>query len=140
MGSIPVPLVAGNPSNNYSLKIIPPETGQVDRYGLVELDLATNIPFTNPYSPQEIALEVLFTAPSGRRMVVGAFWYQEYDLETRQASVKPGWKARFTPDESGSWTAIALEPLRNVESSPITFEVAPSQRPGFVRLKSSNPA
>jgi hypothetical protein len=48
-------------------------------------------------------------------------------------------ESQVHPDEVGSWMATAAVPVFNVKSNPITFEVVPSQQPGFVRLNSSNP-
>ncbi len=125
-------------SSKYSLTIRPVEENPVERYGLVELVLQTDVPFVNPYDPKEFELKVRFTAPSGRKAEVGAFWYQGYDPETRQPKGEPGWKARFTPDEAGEWSAVAYAPNQGVSSVPITFEVIPSNRPGFIRTNPGN--
>jgi hypothetical protein len=130
--------IPGSSQTDYSLEITSSSASTVDRFGLLELNLKTDIPFTNPYSAKEIDLKVLFTAPSGKRWVVGAFWYQDFDAQTRQPSGKPGWKARFTPAETGQWTAMAIAPTLNLESKPYRFDVVSSKRAGFVRINPSN--
>jgi len=130
---------AKSPPSGPALEIIPAITAAVERYGLLELDLQTDLKAVNPYDPGEIDLRVHFTAPSGREVVVGAFWYQDYDLESRLPSGKPGWKVRFTPDETGNWTAKAYAPTFGLESTSFAFAVNASSQPGFVRIHPTNP-
>ena len=97
-------------SSGNTLTILPGEEKPIERYGVLELALQTDVPAVNPYDPKEIEIKVRFTAPSGRNVDVGAFWYQGYDPETRQPKGEPGWKVRFTPDEAGEWSAVAYNP------------------------------
>src|SRR5260370_20721199 len=73
----------------------------------------TNVPFvTNPFDPDTIRLDAAFALPSGRTTTVPAFWYQgyqrslsggyEYDVATGVA----GWRLRFTPPETGSYSLL----------------------------------
>ena len=72
-------------------------------------------------------------------MDVGAFWYQGYDPQTRQPKGEPGWKVRFTPDEPGDWSAVAYNPRAGDSSEPVSFNVIPSNRAGFIRTNPSDP-
>jgi len=126
-------------SSQYTLAITAPQETTVERYGMLELDLQTDLPVSNPYDPGEIDLRVQFTSPSGKVLEAGAFWYQGYDQETRQAAGRPGWQARFTPTETGLWTAVACAPALGLYSQAITFEVIPSTKPGFIRIHPENP-
>jgi hypothetical protein len=79
----------------------------------------TNVPSaTNPFEPGLIALNGTFTLPSGRRMVVPAFWYQAYQrslsggYEMDTPVGPPGWRLRFTPPESGNYS-LSLGVLTN---------------------------
>ena len=125
-------------SSEYSLAIVAPKDKVVERYGLLELDLQTDLQADNPYDPNQIELKVGFIAPSGRELEVGAFWYQAYDPQTRQPAGKPGWKVRFTPDESGNWSAVAYAPSLGIRSQPFSFKVTASKRSGFVRINPTN--
>lgn len=127
------------PTGDDTLAIVLAENGQVERYGLLELNLQTNLQVANPYDPNQIDLRVLFSTPSGKEVEVGAFWYQGYDLQTRQPKGEPGWKVRFTPDETGEWIAVATAPSLGLRSEPFTFNVTPSSRTGFVRIHPTNP-
>lgn len=83
----------------------------------------TNVPVAgNPFDPDSIQLDASFTLPSGRTMTVPAFWYQgytrtlsggyEYDILTGS----PGWRLRFTPPETGSYS-LSLTILTNGQPS-----------------------
>ncbi len=126
------------PSSDYTLVILPVGEIPVEQYGLLELDLQTNLPIVNPYDPKEIELKVRFSAPSGRKADVGAFWYQGYDPQTKQPEGEPGWKVRFTPDEPGEWRAVAYALTKGIHSVPIAFKVIPSDRAGFIRTNPDN--
>ena len=130
---------AATSSSDYTLAITSVENEAVDLYGLLELDLQTNLQADNPYDPNEIDLRVSFSAPSGKEVEVGAFWYQGYDLQTRRLKGEPGWKVRFTPNESGVWMAVAYVPSLGLHSESIAFNVIPSSRVGFVRIHPTNP-
>jgi hypothetical protein len=80
----------------------------------------TNIPVaSNPFDPGIIALDATFTLPSGRTMVVPAFWYQEYQralsggTEYDIVSASPQWRLRFTPPESGTYTVSLVIQTNN---------------------------
>ncbi len=126
-------------SNNYSLTIRPVENKPVERYGVLELDLQTNAPAVNPYNRKEIELKVRFTSPMGKMADVGAFWYQGYDPQTRQPIGEACWKVRFTPDEPGDWNAVAYNTRAGNISEPVSFNVIPSDRVGFIRTNPRDP-
>jgi Domain of unknown function (DUF5060) len=70
-----------------------------------------NTPATaNPFDPDVIRLDARFTLPSGGTMTVPAFWYQGYlrslsgGYESDVQAGPPGWRLRFTPPETGSYT------------------------------------
>jgi hypothetical protein len=75
---------------------------------LLELRL-TGIPAaSNPFDPEEITVDAIFTAPSGHSLQVLAFWYQAYSREKVEGAEKltaegsPEWRIRFTPTERGT--------------------------------------
>ena len=72
------------PSNHYTLAIVPVDNKPIERYDLLEFDIQTTIPTNNPYDPKDIELKVQLTTPTGRKVDVGAFWYQDFDPQTRQ--------------------------------------------------------
>jgi hypothetical protein len=113
---------------------------EVGLYEQLELEIQTDIVPANPFDPQELDIRVKFTCDSGTTVDIGAFWYQEYDARGVRPVGEPGWRARFTPTETGSWTAVAQVPDRGLQSAPLTFRVLPSDKPGFVRVHPQNPS
>ncbi len=138
MNELKLPVLYEDASGN-TLTLLPVEEKPIERYGMLELSLQSDVSIANPYDPKEIELKVRFTAPSGRKEDVGAFWYQGFDPETRLPKDVPGWKVRFTPDEAGKWSAVAYDSIQGMRSLLITFEVVPSNRPGFIHINPGNP-
>ena len=130
---------ATSAGSGQTLAIGPLESDQLEVYGLLELDIQTGITAVNPYDPGELDIRVEFSSPSEARVEVGAFWYQEFEAPWATRKGRPGWKARFTPTEAGTWTAVARIPSRGLQSDPISFRVIPSENPGFVRVHAANP-
>ncbi len=71
----------------------------------------TGVPATtNAFDPEVIAVDAVFTAPSGRSTPVPAFWYQAYvrslvnGNESLTPAGPPEWRLRFTPAETGPYT------------------------------------
>jgi hypothetical protein len=122
-----------------TLVIAPVMADEVGRFEPVELEIQTDIVPSNPFDPEELEIRVAFTSPSGTTVEVGAFWYQAFDATGVRSMGEPGWRARFTPAETGGWTAVARIPARGLESAPLTFRVLPSDDPGFVRVHPESP-
>jgi hypothetical protein len=122
-----------------SLMIAPLILDKVGRFELLELEIQTELIPTNPFDPEELDIRVEFTSPSGKMSEIGAFWYREFDYATLKFVGEPSWKARFTPTETGTWTAVARIPSHGLESAPVHFDVVETDHPGFVRVHPSNP-
>ena len=110
------------------------------QYDLLELDIDTDQSVDNPFDPDQIAIDLTFTASTGEQFSVPAFFYQGFDPNTQQPIWPQSWKARFTPTLEGSWTARATlkTPRVTLQSDPIQFEVTPAVSRGFVRVSSEN--
>ncbi len=120
------------------LAIISPVPDKIGLYELLELEIHSDFVPANPFDPDELDIRMEFTSPSGKIADIGAFWYQDYYKVGGQKG-QPGWRARFTPTETGEWSAIARIPQRGLESDPIRFTVVDSGRLGFVRVNPNNP-
>ena len=66
--------------------------------------------YSNPYDPEVIDVYAEFTAPSGQKYKVNAFYYEDYSFtkqkgyEKANANTKNnGWRVRFTPTLTGTW-------------------------------------
>jgi hypothetical protein len=61
----------------------------------------------NPFDSEELTLDAIVTLPSGRQLIVPAFWYQEFSRalaggkEVLTKVGRPEWRVRFTPTEAG---------------------------------------
>lgn len=80
-----------------------------------------------------------------------AFYYQIFDRQTKQSwdgTAKPwnyptgsfSWKVRFSPDAPGTWQykISARDAQGTALSSPQTFSVAPSNKPGFIKVSQTD--
>ena len=121
------------------LQIAPLSKTEIGQFDLLELEIQSNLAVTNPYDPNDLELRVRFMAPSGKEVDIGAFWTREYRLENRYAGLPEGWKARFTPTETGIWSATAYVANSTLSSSAVTFVVIPANKAGFVRVDPENP-
>lgn len=114
----------------------PARVGIWDRF---EASVENLQPYSNPF--RDVALDVTFTAPDGRRIEFWGF----YDGGTT-------WRFRFMPDAIGSWryTATFTETsVANVSAVPTstrkftaltgTFECVPSDLPGQISVHAANP-
>lgn len=69
----------------------------ISLYQKAEWDIEIKAKFSNPYNTSEIALDMLITSPSGRKLVLPCFFTQN---KTKEISL---WKARFAPVEMGDY-------------------------------------
>jgi len=109
-----------------------------------------NVPaVSNPFDPDIIRLDATFTLPSGRLMIVPAFWYQGYQRALSGGSEQitqtgaAQWRVRFTPPEPGSYSlALNIRTNGQIYGSPVTtnFTVPTNPPPGplgYVRIAAS---
>jgi Ca2+-binding RTX toxin-like protein len=122
------------------------EAETVPRYQRFEASIALSETFVNPFDPDEIAVDVTFTAPTGRAQVVPAFWYEPYtvagspDWEQYQSAGSAGWRVRFAPDEVGtySYSVSAAAGSRIAAAVSGSFQSVASGHEGFVRPDAGN--
>ena len=66
----------------------------VGLYEKLEISLELKCEFVNPFDPDDIEIEAIFTSPSGKKWNIPGF----YNLS--HATL---WKIRFSPNETGKW-------------------------------------
>jgi hypothetical protein len=115
----------------------------------VEFRIANVPPSSNPFDPDLIRLDATVTSPSGRTMVVPAFWFQAYQRSLQGGSERltvsgaPEWRLRFEPTEPGDYSiSLSLstngQPPGLPSTTNFTVPVALSPgRHGFVRAGAS---
>jgi len=95
------------------------ETGkQVEQHRKMVFHLEPDSIFSNPYDPRDIALQLEFRTPSGRQLVLPAFYHQPYERRQVARSGRkadwmyptgqPSWQARFAPTETGAYSCQAV--------------------------------
>jgi hypothetical protein len=124
---------------------------QLGKYEKLELLIEVGRQYRSPFDPCEVELDVLITSPSGRSLVLPAFFGQDYERQDVQQGGKTtawyyprgtgSWKARFAPMEVGTYTARALLKDRQgeVTSASLTFPCVASSRKGFLRAGAKDP-
>lgn len=120
------------------------DAAQVGLLELVEIPFELAGDFKNPYDPTEIAIDALFTAPSGETLRVPAFYMQPYaqtcqencGADRLEPSGQGGWRVRFSPTQSGEWS-YRIEATTEAGTTTVRegrFTVAASETRGFVRV------
>ncbi len=121
------------------------------KYGKLEFRLRVPRAYADPNDPREVDLTLRLTSPSGRQLVLPAFFGQDYERrklgtgQDRQDWLyprgEPAWQARFAPSETGRYQAVAV--LKNragtVASPAVPFECVPSPARGFVQISRRDP-
>jgi hypothetical protein len=105
------------------LNIISQET-TIQQYDKFEVIIETDAKYKNPFSPEDVDLQLHITTPSGKIHIMPAF----YDEENK----RPLWKVRWTPMEVGNYRYYAT--LGDAKTDEYTFECVPGDLNGFIRL------
>jgi hypothetical protein len=125
--------------------------GPVGKYEKLELLIDVGRPYRQPFDPCEVEVNVLVTSPSGRSLVLPAFFGQDYERQDVPQGGKTtawyyphgagSWKARFAPTEVGAYVARASVKDQRGESTsaPVTFTGAASPRKGFLHAGTKDP-
>ncbi len=102
----------------------------VGLYEKLEISLELKCDFINPFDPDDIDLEAVFTAPSGKKWTIPGFFY---------LSRSTLWKIRFSPNEAGTWNYSLKVRDRNgeVRKDSQTFLAVKSSRKGPVQISAN---
>lgn len=109
------------------------ETTQPKQYNKVEIDIELMQKFNNPYMQEDIAVDMLITVPSGKKLVLPCYFL------SGESGKLSHWKARYTPQESGvyEYRFQLMKGGKVKEASKVqNFEVGKSNEPGFLHTKS----
>ena len=128
------------------------EVGRYEKFE-VTFDLSRHV--TNPFDPEQIAVDATFLDPHGKAITVPGFYYQGFVrrlTNDREELVPVGagcWKVRFAPVSVGThsyYISARLTPDRESHGQPeqlITgkraFECVPSGSRGFVGVSKRDP-
>lgn len=103
------------------------ETAAVRQYEKAEFSIDIPQKFENPYDQNEVKLDMMISAPSGKKLVLPCY----YD------PIAPGggWKARFAPQESGAYQyefVLTTAGTQTSASEKGQFQSMPSSGDGFL--------
>jgi hypothetical protein len=117
-------------------------------YELLELPVALNGSYENPYDPAEIDVMAIFRPPDGAAQRVPGFYTLPYRdvcmtdcrVERLRRAGAGAWRVRFAPDQIGRWTyTVEARDSAGVRAiAQGVFEVVPSERAGYVRVGPSS--
>jgi hypothetical protein len=124
--------------------VVPVTTAPVRAYSKFEAAAGLTKQFTNPYDPDIVDIEVVFTSPSQKRYKAYAFYTVPYTRTKKgwhQVATTTPWHVRFSPNEAGRWQyAFTVtdktdkDHVTSTASSPNTFTCVPSAAHGFLRV------
>ncbi len=114
----------------------------VGRYEKLEIRFQVMSAYDNPFDSAEVAIDAVFTAPSGKTWTVPAFWFQDFRRvlangeETLIQTGNPEWRVRFTPVETGahSFVLVLMDKSGISRTAARSFTVKSSNRRGFIRV------
>ncbi|HYK91932.1 MAG TPA: DUF5060 domain-containing protein [Acidobacteriota bacterium] len=124
-----------------------PPTAARNAMFTIDFDLSRS--YDNQFDPDQIDVQAHFNTPSGREIVIPAFWFQDYTVapntQTYEQYLPAGtarWRVRFLPLEEGRYSVslTARDKDGNIDNAgPFNFIASASQNPGPVRRHPSNP-
>lgn len=100
-----------------------------ERYGRVDFVVVLKAEWTDPYASRDVALDLSLVSPSGRPVVVPAYF------EKGESGAPSEWRIRFAPVESGAYQGSVILAVKGSPGTPVpvAFTVAPSKARGFLR-------
>ena len=121
---------------------VTPSADRVSRYDKFELTVELGATYDNPYDPDDVALNAVFTAPSGREVSVPGFFMVEHERrvedghEVMQPRGNGVWRVRFAPSEAGTytWQLSLRDRSGQVNGGEGGFESVAGDGKGFVRV------
>ena len=113
-------------SSGISIKPIPQI---IHQYETLFIKINVNKTYENPYDPENIRVDAIFTNPDGGNLILPCFYQSG-------VSGKSVWEVRFTASKIGRHTFYiqAISKNDSVKSKKYQFEVIQSNKNGFLRM------
>ena len=111
---------------------VTPSARKVKQYDAIFFEVALTGEWENPYLQEEAALDMIITAPSGKELVLPAFY------KDGESGAESTWEARFTPQEKGKYTyhfRYTQDGQVLSESAPATFKSRRSRLQGILHVR-----
>ena len=118
---------------------------EVGQYEKLEATFSVSGTWTNPFAPDQVSVDAVFTSPSGKKIRTPGFFYQDYSRSLRDGAEwlqrvgDPVWKVRFAPVEIGDyrWELLVKNGAQSLIRPGPRFRSVPSDSRGFVRVAPS---
>jgi hypothetical protein len=120
----------------------------IPKYEKFEISFQLSGTWSNPYDPEQVAVDGIFKTPDGKNVIMPGFFFQDYQRsfingrEILKPVGKPLWKIRFSPTVSGSYTykIQMVNKDQTVQTEEQTFNCTDnSNKNGFLRVSEENP-
>src|SRR5690349_6793290 len=100
----------------------------IKTFDRVEFTVDPAASYSNPFDPDEIAIDATFAGPKGESIVLPAFWDDKFII-------------RFAPTSPGTWSMTVAVRDKSGQRTPsrLSFDVAESNSRGFIRRAKDNP-
>ena len=117
-----VPVEAGDLPRIVEIRL---NRGEVPRYESLEMIVALEADYANPYDTRQVGLDAAFEGPDGVAMTVPGFWDGD-----------ESWRIRFTPSREGEWKYRITVRDGHGTSAPAEgiFRATASDRHGWIRV------
>ena len=130
-----------------AITAVSPQTAAVGQYEPLELRVEAGATYDNPFDPDDVRLDAVFTSPSGRQRTVPGFFMVDYRPEVADGAEvmipqpESGWRVRFTPQEIGlhRWQLRLRDRSGEVSGGEGSLECRPGPGRGFVRTSQADP-
>ena len=123
-----------------SIRISPIEK-PVPKFGLVDIPVEVRATFDNPFDPDDIRVDAEISGPRGAVQTVPGFFSADFDRklvdgkEVLTPKGTTGWHVRFSPDDTGNYSAVVwVKDRSGRKSATINVSSVTSNFDGFIRL------
>ncbi len=118
----------------------------VAKFKKLELGVQLASTYTNPYDPEIVSVEAVFTSPAGEIYYINGFYYKDYarlDMFPYwvENPTSYSWRVRFSPNENGMWSYYVRLVVGGVVtdvSASSTFLCVNSHKPGYLKVSPNN--
>jgi hypothetical protein len=126
----PVASANNQPADRSSPLTIVPSKQKVERYGYVFFDINSVSPYTNPYNPDDIRIDITFEDPNSNEVILPCFYISGNPSASR-------WQGRFTPRKTGRYSyqaKVFVKGAMEGKSDVFYLTVSDSNKDGFLHL------
>jgi hypothetical protein len=144
LGSEPGPLASTGEPGIANVRL---NRDALEPYEKLEISFDLSGTWSNPFDPEQVAVDGIFRTPDGLTLTMPGFCFQDYQrvhhdkYEELKPAGKPVWKVRFAPTAAGTYRVrLRLTCAgKTVESPEQTFRcTAGGKQHGYLRVSKEN--